>query len=246
MAQDFAVILLDVRMPTMDGFETAARIRQRQQSEMTPIIFVTAFGAGENKRADHYSEGAVDFIVAPVDPDELRAKVTVFANLFVRPRSLAADASAVEASANQLRVLTDVAPIGIFQTDASNRYIYTNPRWSEITGITADDAVGQLWEQVIHFGGWTRPWGRVLTKLRIGREVRTATRTLAALRDTGPGEGRHGSSWSTQCRSPTPSEDRAGWVGTVADVTAEANAEAAALTFGPWSSPPMTPSSVRI
>src|SRR5271168_283014 len=89
LVQEFAVILLDVCMPTMDGFETAAFIRQRQQSEMTPIIFITAFDEDEIERRDHYSEGAVDFMRAPVDPEELRAKVTVFANLFKKAAALA-------------------------------------------------------------------------------------------------------------------------------------------------------------
>ena len=84
LEQDFAVILLDVRMPIMDGFETAALIRQRQQSEMTPIIFITAHGSDEIAQTDRYSEGAVDFIFAPINPAELRAKVSVFANLFIR------------------------------------------------------------------------------------------------------------------------------------------------------------------
>jgi CheY-like chemotaxis protein len=68
MEQDFAVILLDVRMPTMDGFETAGLIRQRQQSEMTPIIFLTAFDSDDIKSSDHYAGGAVDFLVAPLIP----------------------------------------------------------------------------------------------------------------------------------------------------------------------------------
>jgi PAS domain S-box-containing protein len=227
MAQDFAVILLDVRMPTMDGFETAARIRQRKQSEMTPIIFVTAFGAGENRRADHYSEGAVDFIVAPVDPDELRAKVTVFANLFVRAAQLASDATAVESSANQLRLLTDVAPIGIFQTDASNRYVYTNPRWSEITGITAEDALGQPWEQVIDSGRWTP----TLTELSEASEVSEPNLELARHFEIPGPNGPPRIVFVNAASIPDPDGDRAGWVGTVADVTAEANAEAAALHF---------------
>ncbi len=68
------MILLDVRMPIMDGFETAALIRKRQQSELTPIIFITAFGSDEIVTTDLYAQGAVDFIFAPVPPDELRAE----------------------------------------------------------------------------------------------------------------------------------------------------------------------------
>ena len=101
---------------------------------MTPIIFITALGADEIV-TDRYAEGAVDFMFAPVQPDELRAKVSFFANLFLKAEALAARAREVQASADQLRLLTDAAPIGIFQTDAENRYVYTNPRWTEITGI---------------------------------------------------------------------------------------------------------------
>jgi CheY-like chemotaxis protein len=117
MEQDFAVILLDVHMPITDGFETAALIRQRRQSEMTPIIFITAHEKHEIGKTDLYAEGAVDFIFAPVPADELRAKVSVFANLFIRAEDLAIRAREVQASADQLRVLTEAAPIGIFQTD---------------------------------------------------------------------------------------------------------------------------------
>ena len=149
LAQDFAVILLDVCMPLMDGFETAALIRQRHQSEMTPIIFITAFKGDELRSTDLYAEGAVDFIFAPVPAEELRAKVSVFAKLFLRAEELASKAREVQGSADQLRLLTDAAPIGIFQTDHHNRYIYTNPRWSEITGIRPEDALGREWDAIM-------------------------------------------------------------------------------------------------
>ena len=83
-AENFAVILLDVVMPEMNGFETAALIRQREQSEMTPIIFITAYRSDDIVTSDLYPEGAVDFIFAPVPPAELRAKVSLFASLFTR------------------------------------------------------------------------------------------------------------------------------------------------------------------
>lgn len=81
LEQDFAVILLDVNMPEMDGFETAQLIRQRPRSEHTPIIFITAF-ADELHASRGYSLGAVDFILAPVVPEILRTKVRVFVDLF--------------------------------------------------------------------------------------------------------------------------------------------------------------------
>jgi diguanylate cyclase (GGDEF)-like protein len=105
MAQNFAVILLDVRMPIMDGFETAALIRKRRQSELTPIIFITAYGSDEIVTTDLYAQGAVDFIFAPVPPDQLRSKVTVFANLFRKAEFLAEQAREAQWAADRLRLL---------------------------------------------------------------------------------------------------------------------------------------------
>ncbi len=81
LVQDFAVILLDVHMPSMDGLETATFIRRRKKSAHTPIIFVTAF-ADELHTAQGYELGAVDYIYAPVVPQILRSKVKVFVELF--------------------------------------------------------------------------------------------------------------------------------------------------------------------
>jgi signal transduction histidine kinase len=79
---DCALILLDVRMGDMDGFETAQLIRMRPRSEHTPIIFVTAFDKAEVDMSHGYSMGAVDYIFSPIVPDILRAKVSVFVDLF--------------------------------------------------------------------------------------------------------------------------------------------------------------------
>ena len=217
MTQEFAVILLDVRMPDMDGFETAALIRQRRQSEMTPIIFITAHGQHDVQDTDRYAEGAVDFMFAPVQPHELRAKVSVFANLFIRAGMLAEQAREVQASADQLRLLTDAAPVGIFQTDGDNRYVYTNPRWSVITGVPAELATGRTWEAII------------------GPE-RVLAMADAAAADPGalghrftielPGLGPR-ILLVTSRSIPDSDGGVAGWVGTLADVTAEAGAEAA-------------------
>src|SRR5579859_4548418 len=79
---EFAVVLLDVRMPVMDGFETAQLIRQRPRSELTPLIFVTALDQAETDMGRGYNLGAVDFVFAPVVPAIMRAKVTVFIDLY--------------------------------------------------------------------------------------------------------------------------------------------------------------------
>ncbi|HWP20600.1 MAG TPA: response regulator [Burkholderiaceae bacterium] len=81
LQREFAVILLDVNMPDIDGFETAALIRTYKRSAHTPIIFVTAY-ADEMQTARGYSLGAVDYILAPVMPEVLRSKVKVFVDLW--------------------------------------------------------------------------------------------------------------------------------------------------------------------
>ena len=86
--EDFALILMDVRMPTLDGYETAKLIRLRRASALTPIIFVTSFGRDETETASAYESGAVDFVFAPVLPNVLRAKVSVFVDLFVATQDL--------------------------------------------------------------------------------------------------------------------------------------------------------------
>src|SRR5262245_50326367 len=80
LESEFAVILLDVNMPGLDGLETAKLIRGRKRSAHTPIIFITAF-ADEVHTAKGYSLGAVDYILAPIVPDVLRTKVRVFVEL---------------------------------------------------------------------------------------------------------------------------------------------------------------------
>jgi signal transduction histidine kinase/FixJ family two-component response regulator len=81
LKHDFAVILLDVNMPGMDGLETGALIRSRKRSAHTPIIFITAF-ADDLRITEGYALGAVDYIASPVVPEILRAKVRVFVELF--------------------------------------------------------------------------------------------------------------------------------------------------------------------
>jgi signal transduction histidine kinase len=82
LKDDFAVILLDVRMPGMDGLQTAGLIRGRERSRDTPIIFITAWGSDDDLVTRGYSLGAVDYIVKPIHPHILRSKVAVFVELF--------------------------------------------------------------------------------------------------------------------------------------------------------------------
>lgn len=96
--QDFAVILLDVNMPDMNGFELAEMIRQRPRFEYTPLIFVTSISTSEAERARGYGMGAVDYIFLPVVPEVLRAKVSALVDLHRKTRE-------VEMQAEQMKQL---------------------------------------------------------------------------------------------------------------------------------------------
>src|SRR3954447_3862068 len=82
LKDDFAVILLDVLMPGLDGYETASLIRRRERSNATPIIFLTAINKEEAHMLRGYDAGAVDYVFKPFDPVMLRSKVSVFVELF--------------------------------------------------------------------------------------------------------------------------------------------------------------------
>src|SRR5579883_2391130 len=101
--QDFACILLDVMMPEMDGFETAAMIRQRERSRLTPIIFLTALGRSDEHMRRGYDLGAVDYITKPFVPEILRSKVSVFVELHRKSRLLEQQSALLERRNSELQ-----------------------------------------------------------------------------------------------------------------------------------------------
>jgi PAS domain S-box-containing protein len=139
LKQEFAVILLDVSMPIMDGFETAALIRQRQESEHTPIIFVSAINASESHASRGYSLGAVDYIFAPVDPDILRSKVNVFIDLFRKTQQVKRQGEWLRAEAtrfeSRLHALLNRLNVGVFRTTYDGRITEANPAFYRLLGL---------------------------------------------------------------------------------------------------------------
>ncbi|MEV4626519.1 response regulator [Micromonospora sp. NPDC049523] len=107
LVDDFAVILLDAQMPDMDGFETASHIKRRERTRHVPIIFLTAADRDAQLALRGYAVGAVDYLTKPFDPWVLRAKVSVFVDLWTKNRQLVAQAEVVRERNAQWRNLTD-------------------------------------------------------------------------------------------------------------------------------------------
>src|SRR6476619_7118543 len=114
LKKEFAVILLDVNMPGMDGFETAQMIRKRKSLEHIPIIFVTALSTTDADVFKGYAFGAVDYILTPIMPEILKTKVGVFVQLWKQRREL-------EARAETLRVLNENLETRAQQLSAVNK-----------------------------------------------------------------------------------------------------------------------------
>ena len=117
LGDDFALILLDVQMPGMDGFETATHIKQRERTRDVPIVFLTAIDGEAHQAFRGYAAGAVDYLSKPFDPWVLRAKVGVFIELYERRRELAGQADELRRQLEQYSG-ADVAPQLSRATDA--------------------------------------------------------------------------------------------------------------------------------
>lgn len=119
LRDDFAVILLDVNMPGMDGFDTARLIRQRPRNRQTPIIFITSYGDDLHAR-EGYSLGAVDFMLSPIAPEILRSKVEVLLELDECTIEIRRQAFRLEERTRQLQTLTR-ASLAIHAADSIDR-----------------------------------------------------------------------------------------------------------------------------
>ena len=121
LTHEFAVVLLDVKMPDMDGFETAALIRQRDKSRHTPIIFLTAADKSQTQAMRGYAVGAVDYLVKPVVPEFVRSKVAVFVELAKKSEQLKRQAKLLQASEQEARDLAEARAELVRDLEHKNR-----------------------------------------------------------------------------------------------------------------------------
>jgi PAS domain S-box-containing protein len=159
LRRDFAVILLDVQMPGIDGFETARLIKERQRTRHIPILFLTAISRDSDQVFRGYSAGAVDYILKPFDTDVLRSKVGVFVELWQKGELLRRQevelrqrevAEAVFESEARYRTLAEAMPQIVWLADQGGRATYYNQQWFEYTGLDAEHVSGQEWHAIVH------------------------------------------------------------------------------------------------
>ena len=148
--QEFAVILMDVRMPGMDGLRTAEVISQRESAARVPIIFLTAVPIANADVVSGYARGAVDFLLKPFDPEILRSKVSVFVDLYQKEQMIRRQAGLLRQrdreaferrSELRFRSLMDALPQCVWVARADLTFYYWNKRAVDYIGMPASVAV---------------------------------------------------------------------------------------------------------
>src|SRR5919201_6414519 len=159
LRHDVAVILLDVQMPELDGFETAQLIKQRDRTKHVPIIFVTAISKDEEHVFRGYSAGAVDYIFKPFNPEVLRSKVSVFIELHEKTEQLQRQAELLKEqelaelrreSEERYRFLAEAQPDQIWKALPNGELDYVNQRALDYFDLSFSQLVEEGWTQVVH------------------------------------------------------------------------------------------------
>lgn len=156
---DFAIILMDVQMPMMDGFETAALIRQRDTLKHVPIIFLTADTTNQEDVFKGYKTGAVDYMVKPVSPEILKAKISVFVELYKKNHELIVQGEymktlneKLEQQSQYVRGLIDATLDPLITINSEGKITDMNDALTKITGMTREEITGTYF-----FNYFTKP-----------------------------------------------------------------------------------------
>jgi PAS domain S-box-containing protein len=164
---DFALILLDVQMPILDGFETAALMKNEEEFRDIPILFVTAINKDDRYMFKGYETGAVDYIFKPFDPYILRSKVAVFVDLFLKTKRIRIQEARLREieqherfrhlaeleleNLRRYRNLADAIPHIVCKAKADGTLDYFNRVWTDYTGLSLEQSVGGTgWHSGFH------------------------------------------------------------------------------------------------
>jgi len=160
LRDEFALVLLDVQMPVLDGYEVAELIRGRERSRAVPIIFLTAIHRDQRLVARAYTVGAVDYILKPIDPEILRGKVAVFIELYQKGQIISRQAEELKRaterefadfrrlSEHRYTMLAESMPQIVWTTDRQGQLSYVNGRWFECAGLPQTEEVD--WHSIVH------------------------------------------------------------------------------------------------
>ncbi len=166
LKDDFGLILLDVFMPGLNGFETAAMIRERPKTRNVPIIFITAVNKTETDAARGYSLGAVDYIIKPFDPDTLKSKVSALVDLYKKGNKLKEQLGQLERlSQERYRNLANAIPQIVWIARPNGMVDFFNQKWFSYTGLSFEQSEGWGWKKVIHpedLQDYLDRWGETL------------------------------------------------------------------------------------
>ncbi|HZJ55971.1 MAG TPA: response regulator, partial [Myxococcaceae bacterium] len=216
--EEFAVIVLDVQMPGLDGYQTARLLRSRAGGDRTPIIFLTANSHDSGATLRGYAEGAVDFLVKPFDPAVLRSKVSVLVSLFEARRTLQRQESRLREHALEVQrrdsearyhSLAEAVPQIVWTADVVGRILYANRAWTEFIGLPPREVAS--WKQIIH----PDDHAAVRAARDRARGQETTFEVTFRLRSA-TGEYRWHMARAIPTREPDGHLD--GWVGTATDV----------------------------
>ena len=227
LQREFAVILMDVQMPGLDGFQTAALIKQRERTRTIPIIFLTALSRDAAHVFKGYAHGAVDYLLKPFDPEILRSKVSVFVDLFLKEQQLQRqgqmlrqrEREALERQSElRYRRLLDALPEAVWAARPDGTLYYGNQVWRRFTGSEQEELSFE------HFLSYVHPAERDAMRRTWEDTVRHKSRTEREFRMK-----RHDGAWRWHLGRTAPEYDEnerlVGFIAVATDIDDKKRAE---------------------
>jgi PAS domain S-box-containing protein len=227
--EDFALVLLDVCMPGLDGLQTAAQLKARPRTRKVPIIFLTAADLDAELVAAAYAQGGVDFIAKPFDARVLRSKAAIFIDWYLQSEENKRSVAAMrrrfrqryeEQTAHRVRNLTDVMPLGVWAASRDGRITYTNKAWTEYTGLDLAHVNDRGHLDVIH------PDDRERVRDAWTAAVKTGEQLVVEYRLRRKSDGAYRWHLGRAVPERGPRGAIVGWIATATDIEDQKHAEA--------------------